>query len=87
MHGDHKGKIQCQDMGKCKIQGQDMEVTRVKSKVKIWKSQVQDHEMIESNGKEENYDQSTQSSQQASQQACQHCADPLSKRRWIKQID
>ena len=38
---------------KCKIQSQDMEVTRVESKVKIWKSQVQDHEMNESNGKGE----------------------------------
>ena len=41
------------DVTKCKIQNQDMEVTRVKSQVKIWKSQVQDHEMSESSGKEE----------------------------------
>ena len=33
-----------------------MEVTSVNSKVKIWKSQVQDHEMIESDGKGEHCD-------------------------------
>ena len=57
-----------------------MEVTSVKSKVKIWKSQVQDHEMIESDGKGELCDanmQFTSQSTQSSQQASQHCADPL----------
>ena len=43
MRGDHKGKIRCQDMGNASV----------KSKVKIWKSQVQDHEMSESCGKGE----------------------------------
>ena len=55
MHGDHKGKIQCQDMGNASV----------KSKVKIWKSQVQDHEMIKSDGKGELCDTNMQFTSQS----------------------
>ena len=44
-----------------------MEVTSVKSKVKIWKSQVQDHEMIESDGTGELCDTNMQFTSQSTQ--------------------
>ena len=50
---------------KCKIQNQDMEVTRVTSYVKIWESQVQDPEMSESNGKGELCDTNVQFTSQS----------------------
>ena len=67
MHGDHKGKIQCQDMGNASVKSKVKiwKSQRVKSNVKIWKSQVQDHEMSESSGKGELCDTNMQFTSQS----------------------
>ena len=72
-----QGKIQCQDMDDTseKIQSQDVEATKVKSKIKIWRSQVQDHEM---NKRKKGKGETLQSP--CNSQVNRHCADPLTSR-------